>query len=182
MRIRITGSRLEPTLAEMGLFKQSVCDLAADHFRSRHQRHGDPQQPRRQQDGLHRGRQRADDQLGDLHFAHRPAVDRSVTVQAASLLPNGQLGIVGSRIFAGLMPIGWKVVSVDSEETAGADNAAARAIDGDSSTFWHTRWNADLKLPHSITVDMGTIASDRRVHLSAAPGWNAQRRRRKIPL
>jgi alpha-L-fucosidase len=44
---------------------------------------------------------------------------------------------------------------VDSEETAGADNAAARAIDGDSSTFWHTRWNADLKLPHSITVDMG---------------------------
>ena len=83
-------------------------------------------------------------------------MDRSVTVRAASLLPNGQLGIVGSRIFAGLMPIGWKVVSVDSEETAGADNAAARAIDGDSSTFWHTRWNADLKLPHFITVDMGT--------------------------
>src|ERR1039458_8029784 len=54
------------------------------------------------------------------------------------------------------MPIGWKVVRVDSEETAGADNAAARAIDGDSSTIWHTRWNADLKLPHSITVDMGS--------------------------
>ena len=53
------------------------------------------------------------------------------------------------------MPIGWKVVSVDSEETAGADNAAARAIDGDSSTFWHTRWNADQKLPHFIIVDMG---------------------------
>jgi alpha-L-fucosidase len=82
-------------------------------------------------------------------------LNRSVTVRTASLLPNGQLGIVGSRIFAGLMPIGWKVVSVDSEETAGADNAAARAIDGDSSTFWHTRWNADQKLPHSITVDMG---------------------------
>ena len=44
-------------------------------------------------------------------------MDRSVTVRTASLLPNGQLGISGSRIFAGLMPIGWKVVSVDSEET-----------------------------------------------------------------
>jgi alpha-L-fucosidase len=82
-------------------------------------------------------------------------VDRSVTVRAASLLPNGRLGIVGSRIFAGLMPVDWKVAGVDSEETAGADNSAARAIDGDSSTLWHTRWNADLKQPHSITVDMG---------------------------
>ncbi len=54
-----------------------------------------------------------------------------------------------------MMPIGWKVVSVDSEETAGADNSAARAIDGDSSTIWHTRWNADQRQPHSITVDMG---------------------------
>ena len=83
-------------------------------------------------------------------------LDRSVTVRAASLLPDGKLGVAGSRIFAGLMPIGWKVVSVDSEETVGADNSAARAIDGDSSTFWHTRWNADQKQPHAITVDMGT--------------------------
>jgi len=75
-------------------------------------------------------------------------------VRAASLLPDGRLGIVGSRVFAGLMPIGWKVVSVDSEETGGADNSAARAIDGDSSTFWHTRWNADQRQPHSLTVDM----------------------------
>jgi hypothetical protein len=54
-----------------------------------------------------------------------------------------------------MMPLGWKVVSVDSEETGGADNSAARAIDGDSSTIWHTRWNADQRQPHSITVDMG---------------------------
>jgi alpha-L-fucosidase len=53
------------------------------------------------------------------------------------------------------MPIGWKVVSVDSEETVAADNSAARAIDDNSATFWHTRWNADQRLPHSLTVDMG---------------------------
>jgi alpha-L-fucosidase len=82
-------------------------------------------------------------------------LDGSVTVRAASLLPTGQLGIEGSRMFAGFMPFGWKVISVDSEETAGADNSAARAIDGDSATIWHTRWNADQKQPHMITVDMG---------------------------
>ena len=78
------------------------------------------------------------------------------TVQAACVMPNGQLGIVTSKTFAGLPPNGWKVVAVDSQETAGGDNAAANAIDGNSSTFWHTRWNEDMKLPHFITIDMGT--------------------------
>jgi len=78
------------------------------------------------------------------------------TVQAACWLPDGQLGILASKAFAGLLPIGWKVVSVDSQETAGARNSAANAIDNNSSTFWHTRWNNDLVLPHYITVDMGT--------------------------
>jgi alpha-L-fucosidase len=72
------------------------------------------------------------------------------------LLANGQIGIEGSRIFAGLMRCGSKVVSVDSEELAGENNSAAQAIDGNSSTIWHTRWNADQKQPHSMTVDMGT--------------------------
>ena len=156
VRIRITGSRLEPTLAEMGLFKQSVTTLP-------------PTISDRSTNGTVSLSNLAGNKMvytvdGSVPTTNSAIytspialpLDRSVTVRAASLLPNGQLGIVGSRIFAGLMPIGWKVVSVDSEETAGADNAAARAIDGDSSTIWHTRWNADQKLPHSITVDMGT--------------------------
>jgi len=81
--------------------------------------------------------------------------DQTVTVKAANLLPDGTLGIIGTRVFAGMMPFGWKVVEVDSEETQRADNAAARAIDGNSSTIWHTRWNEDLKQPHYIVVDMG---------------------------
>ena len=57
---------------------------------------------------------------------------------------SGQLGMVASKSFAGLAPAGWKVVGVDSQETAVADNLAAKAIDGDLSTFWHTCWNQDL--------------------------------------
>jgi len=155
VRVRIIGSRLEPTLAELGLFKQSVTTLP-------------PTISDRSTNGTVSLSNLAGNQMvytvdGSAPTTNSPLytlpialpVDRSVTVRAASLLSNGQLGIEGSRIFAGLMPIGWKVVSVDSEETAGADNSAARAIDGDSSTIWHTRWNADQKQPHTITVDLG---------------------------
>jgi alpha-L-fucosidase len=153
--IRITGARLEPTLAEVGLFKQSVNTLP-------------PTISDRSTNGTVSLSNLAGNKMVYTVDGSAPTasstlytasfvlpMDRSVTVRAASVLPNGRLGIEGSRIFAGLMPIGWKVVSVDSEETAGADNSAARAIDGDSATFWHTRWNADQRQPHSMTVDMG---------------------------
>jgi alpha-L-fucosidase len=155
VRVRIIGSRLEPTLAELGLYRQSVSTLP-------------PMISDRSTNDSVSLSNLAGNQMvytvdSSAPMTNSPVYtspialpgDRSVTVRTASLLPNGQLGIEGSRIFAGLMPIGWKVVSVDSEETAGADNSAVRAIDGDSSTIWHTRWNADQKQPHTITVDMG---------------------------
>jgi alpha-L-fucosidase len=156
VRIRITSSRLEPTLAELGLFKQSIKTLP-------------PTIADRSTNGAVSLSNLAGNKMvytvdgstptADSTIYTAPIallIDRSVTVRATSLLPNGQLGIEGSRIFAGMMPLDWKIVSVDSEETTGADNSAARAIDGDSSTIWHTRWNADQKQPHSITVDMRT--------------------------
>jgi hypothetical protein len=77
------------------------------------------------------------------------------TVQAACLTPRGRLGTVASKYFAGLAPIGWKVADVDSQETDQPNSAAANAIDGDPSTIWQTRLNADLALPHYLAVDMG---------------------------
>src|SRR5665213_1103584 len=92
VRIRITGSRMEPTLAEIGLFKQSVA-----------------------------------------------ATSPTVSNRAGNNSWNA----------------GWKVIAVDRQETAGENNAATNAIDGNTSTFWHTAWNSDLALPHFLTVDMG---------------------------
>jgi len=156
VRLRILRSRLEPTLAELGLFKQSVSTLP-------------PTISDRSADATVSLSNLAAHEMvytvdGSAPTANSTVysapislpLDRSVKVRAASLLPGGQLGLESSRIFAGLMPTGWKVVGVDSEETAGADNSAARAIDGDSSSIWHTRWNASEKQPHFITVDMGT--------------------------
>ena len=152
VRIRITGSRLEPTLAEVGLFKQAEL-IEAPNISER-------------------------DANGSLTISganglpvvyttdgtvptskstvyHAPiALPNGGIVQAVSLAPDGRLGMMASKYFAGLSPIGWKVVSVDSED---ASNPAVHAIDGNPNTIWQTRLNAELALPHHITVDMGSI-------------------------
>ncbi|KAL8939590.1 MAG: hypothetical protein Q9216_003270 [Gyalolechia sp. 2 TL-2023] len=46
---------------------------------------------------------------------------------------------------------GW-TVSVDSFQTG---NEAARVLDGNTGTLWHTQWTpTNAALPHSITIDM----------------------------
>jgi alpha-L-fucosidase len=153
VRVRITGARLEPTLAEVGLYKQSV-DLLP------------PTIADRAADGTVRIDHPAAGTLVYTLDGSAPTVSSPVyrapvalplsgVIKAARLQSDGRLGVVGTRNFAGLSPRGWKVVAVDSEETTKGHNDAALAIDGDASTFWHTRWSDDQKLPHSITVDMG---------------------------
>lgn len=152
VRVRITGARLEPTLAEVALYKQSV-DLLP------------PTIADRDGDGKVRVSHPVNGRIvvttdGSAPTAQSPtyagplSVAMSGVVKAARVLPGGRLSVIGTRTFTGLSPRGWKVLAVDSEETAGGNNAATLAIDGDQNTYWHTRWNADLKLPHAITIDM----------------------------
>ncbi len=50
----------------------------------------------------------------------------------------------------------FSIAGVDSEETAGEQAGAVNAIDGDASTFWHTRWQGEqTPYPHWITIDLG---------------------------
>jgi alpha-L-fucosidase len=153
VRVRITGSRLEPTLAEVGLYKQSL-DLMPPAIADRDAEgrvvisHPAGGRVVYTTDG-------SAPTAKSAVYTAPVALPSSGIVKAARLQADGRLGVVGTRNFAGLSPRGWKVVDVDSEETAGGNNAAALAIDGDSSTYWHSKWGADLKLPHHITVDMG---------------------------
>lgn len=49
--------------------------------------------------------------------------------------------------------------SASSEETEGEDGRAANMLDGDASTFWHSRWSADAtSYPHVVTLDLGATA------------------------
>jgi len=154
VRIHITGSRLGPTLAEIGLFMQPAALLP-------------PVISDRDAKGIvilrnARGLKMVYTLDGSLPtprstvYATPISMPLGGTIRAACLLPDEKLGIEVSRFFAGMMPTGSKVIDVDSQEIHGqVNNAAANAIDDNSSTFWHTRWHNDLKLPHFITVDMG---------------------------
>jgi F5/8 type C domain-containing protein len=52
----------------------------------------------------------------------------------------------------------WKLVSTDSEESE--EGPARNAIDGDLTTYWHTRYSPRPdRYPHEIVVDMGSDQS-----------------------
>ncbi len=75
----------------------------------------------------------------------------------------------------GLLPSsGWKVARVSSEST-GNGKLAANAIDGDSSTHWHTAFGKKLaKHPHELIIDLGSDATIRGFRYLARQdvGWN----------
>ena len=51
----------------------------------------------------------------------------------------------------------YAVHYVDSQETAGENGAAVRAIDGNTSTYWSTEWkNAQPVHPHEFQLDLGS--------------------------
>jgi alpha-L-fucosidase len=155
VRVRIDEARFAPTLAEVALYKQAL-DLMPPVI-------GD-----RRPDGTVAVTHPVGGRIvvttdGSAPTPQSPAygaplaLPLSGVVKAARLQADGRLGVIGTRNFAGVSPRGWKVVEVDSEEVTKGRNGAALAIDGDSATYWHTRWDFDLKLPHHITVDMGQV-------------------------
>ncbi|MDN5797962.1 MAG: beta-N-acetylglucosaminidase domain-containing protein, partial [Intrasporangium sp.] len=59
-----------------------------------------------------------------------------------------------------LTPTRPTAATADSEETTGEDAPVGNAIDGDTSTFWHTQWSGGSPPPpHQITMDLGATRS-----------------------
>jgi alpha-L-fucosidase len=150
VRIRITGSRLEPTLAELALFKQAELVPA-------------PKIAERDQAGAVTivgvkdlpvvytldGSMPTPD---SLRYSAPIALAKGGTVYVATLDAQGRLGMVASRYFAGLAPMGWKVIAADGQE---AGYPANNAIDGNSGSFWLTRAHAS----HQITIALPQVTS-----------------------
>ena len=151
VRIRITGSRLEPTLAEVGLFKQAVA-VAAPTIS---ERSASGSVTIANSDGLKMvyTTDGTAPTTKSAVYASPLSMPQGGTVQAACLTTRGTLGMVASKSFLGLAPLGWKVAASDSQENS---HPAANAIDGDPSTFWLARANADPASPHFLTVDMSS--------------------------
>jgi alpha-L-fucosidase len=149
VRVRITGARFAPTLAELGLYLQST-DLLP------------PAIADRDADGAVRISHPAGGKLvyttdGSAPNAGSPVyqaplpVPANGVIKAARLLADGRLGATGARNFVGLSPRGWTLVAAGNAAMQGA----AQAIDGDPATYFEVQWPADPALPHALTVDMG---------------------------
>jgi hypothetical protein len=52
----------------------------------------------------------------------------------------------------------WKIASFSSEETTTGEGFAKSLIDGDLSTFWHSRWTSHApSFPHFVVIDLGGV-------------------------
>jgi alpha-L-fucosidase len=151
VRIRITGSRLEPTLAEVGLFQQALPAAPAASERSR--------------DGgitlTHPHREPIVYTVdGTPPTARSPVYDGPVglpeggTLQAAVLTPEGRLGLAAIKTVVGLAPTGWTARRTAGKDAGSSGFDADRAIDADAATSWKARATDDGALP-SLTVDTG---------------------------
>jgi hypothetical protein len=82
--------------------------------------------------------------MAGKHFKPKVAVSKEDLAQLLDLTQPSKLAALGA-----------KVIEADSEDSANG-NVAANAIDGDTDTIWHTRWEpTNDPMPHHLTVDLG---------------------------
>jgi alpha-L-fucosidase len=150
VRIRINGSRTEPTLAEIGLFKQAKL-LQAPLIGDRNARGSVSISSPEGLPVVYTLDGTVPTAQSTVYRTPIPLANGG-KVLAACIALDGRIGMLALKDIPGLAPIGWKIVSVSSESP---DHPALNAIDGKASTFWETGAHATPN--PKITVDMGSI-------------------------
>ncbi len=155
VRIRILGSRLEPTLATFGLYKQAVPipppTLSARDARGAVTISGSPgQRIVYTLDG-------SEPTFDSAVYRHPLDVSRGGTLEAACVDARGLLGLPASMDYVGLAPIGWRVASAGEANSADRGHGPACAIDGSPSTFWISPADLPPSEPRAVVVDMGAV-------------------------
>ena len=146
VRVRITACRLNPSLAEVGFYKEAVAIAAptisgrdADGFVTLSGTAG--LTLRYTTDGS------APDGASPV-YSGAIALPFGGVVSAASFDADGLPGLMVTRAFPSLSPTGWMATA----DGASGLNTADRAVDESPSTYWQS---AATDLPHSIVLDMG---------------------------
>jgi alpha-L-fucosidase len=142
VRIRILGSRLEPTLAEVGLFKQadaiaapSISERAADGTVTIACGPG--------QRILYATRAETITPQSPVYLGP-VSLPRGGHVSAACQAADDAVGLTAARYVPGYVPTGWELASDVRASTA-------MAIDSDAATTWEETAGDS---PRSLTVDM----------------------------
>ncbi len=82
-----------------------------------------------------------------ISFQYKPRFDMD--------LPTGQCYTSSSSHL--LTKEQWSILACSSQETSAEDGAAANAIDGNTETKWHTRYNGSTaSAPHYLEIDLGS--------------------------
>jgi alpha-L-fucosidase len=169
VRVRITDSRLEPTLAEVGVFKQSMPGAPVISARTRDGlvsvTHPHPMPIVYTLDG-------SEPTTRSPVYKSPISLPRGGTVTSAVLARDGRVGLSESMTAVGLAPIGWKVVTSSTREEAGSP--AAHAIDADKDSIWKERAaNGDASRPN-LTIDMGAMHRIGGLAYLPPQDWNSR--------
>ncbi|MEK3747547.1 discoidin domain-containing protein [Paenibacillus sp. FSL E2-8871] len=92
----------------------------------------------------------------DYFTTHARYVRIQVTELSDSWASFWEFDVYGAvPVDTSLIPQSQMTATATSEETSGENNDASQAIDGNSSTIWHTKWDLSNPLPQSITLNLG---------------------------
>ena len=171
VRIRILGSRLEPTLAEVGLFKQSLPKEPAISERNRDGlvtlTHPHPLPIVYTTDGT------APTAKSPVYQSPIPLPEGG-TVRTAILMPDGRLGLAASKTAVGFAPTGWKVVPETGANAGASEFPATNAIDANASTLWQERAPTAESPRPRLTIDMGHVHRVGGFAYQPRQDWNFQ--------
>ena len=170
VRIRVTGSRLQPTVAECRLHYDDAPPLSVAIARDRDGRVSLTLKSAFEEFSWkpHGQSQQRTDLASDtkIHFTldggeptaasplyHGPFALPDGGVVKVRSIRDGKMSSVYTRRF-GLAQAGYALRAVSSEQ--GEQESAAKAIDGDSKTFWHTSREPGHPVhPHHLVIDLG---------------------------
>ncbi|WP_171640745.1 discoidin domain-containing protein [Paenibacillus phytorum] len=88
----------------------------------------------------------------NLKIGQTFTVNGTVTLPTEVLNPNNVPLTTSIRVTVNKL---IQSATATSQETGGENNSASMAIDGDTNTIWHTKWNKSDVLPQSITLKLG---------------------------
>ncbi len=100
-------------------------------------------------------------EMNGISYDPAAVTGQTFTVTGTVILPDGvknpnNVSLTTSvRVTVNTIPKSQMKATATSEETNSGNDRASNAIDGNTQTMWHTKWDKSDVLPQSITLNLG---------------------------